>query len=230
MAILITGTSQGIGLSLVKKYVDAGQAVVGCARRISPFNNDLYTHLQVDVTNPTAVAGMFSDLARAKVSIDTVIHASGLTQNGLAMMTSTKSAQNIMDVNFGGVFSVTREATKRMIRHDFGRIIVLSSINVVLHNRGSSVYNASKAACENLMKTLTSEFSTSNITFNSLALSVVEDSGMAASMTEDAQAKKQERLDKPALLSIEEVIHAIEFLRHRDARNISGETITFGAP
>ena len=230
MALLITGTSQGIGLSLAKHYLAAGLDVIGCARRMSPLSTDRYNHFQVDVTDPIEVADMFKDIARRKVSVDTVIHASGVTQNSLALMTSTETAKDIMDVNFGGVFTITREATKRMIRRDFGRIIVLSSINVSLHNRGSSVYNASKAACNNLMKTLTSEFAASDITFNSLALSIVAESGMAASLTEDALSEKQVRLDKPKLLAIEEVVHAIDFLRGAAARNISGETITFGAP
>ena len=230
MALLISGTSQGIGLALAKRYVAAGQDVVGCARRLSPLSDDRYTHFQVDVTDPSAVSDMFKNLARSKVSVNTLVHASGLTQNSLAMMTSTQTARSIMDVNFGGVFTVTREATKRMVRRNFGRVIVLSSINVALHNRGSSVYNASKAACENLMKTLTTEFANSDITFNSLSLSIVSESGMAASLTKDAKTEKQMGLDKPALLSIEEVAHAIDFLRHKAASNISGETITFGAP
>ena len=80
------------------------------------------------------------------------------------------------------------------------------------------------------MKTLTSELGQMDITFNSLGLSIVKESGMSNSLSEAASQEKRSQLDKPDDLDVTEIVHALDFLVHPAAAKVSGQTIYLGAP
>ncbi len=50
MKILITGTSRGIGLACVKKYIEMGHEVIGFDIRESELSAPSYTHMLVDIS------------------------------------------------------------------------------------------------------------------------------------------------------------------------------------
>lgn len=50
MKILITGTSRGIGLACVKKYIEMGHEVIGFDIKESEFSSPSYTHMLVDIS------------------------------------------------------------------------------------------------------------------------------------------------------------------------------------
>jgi len=49
MKVLITGTSQGIGLAVAKLFVQKGHTVIGIDRQAAALENDNYLHYQADV-------------------------------------------------------------------------------------------------------------------------------------------------------------------------------------
>jgi 3-oxoacyl-[acyl-carrier protein] reductase len=51
MRILITGTSQGIGLACARKYVSMGHEVIGFDIQDTDFKDSSYTHMIVDITS-----------------------------------------------------------------------------------------------------------------------------------------------------------------------------------
>lgn len=230
MAILITGSSSGLGLELAKYYIEQQLEVVGCSRSGTPVNAPNFTDYKVNVSVENSIMDMFHDISDKKINIDTVIHCAGISQASLAIMTSSKKAREILDVNFLGMFVVTREVVKKMMLRGFGRIVLISSVNVPLHSKGGCIYNASKAAAENLMKTMTTEFGSLDITFNSLGLSIIKDTGMASELNSKAAKEKRDQLDKPIDLNISDITHAIDFFTHKNAGKVSGQTLYLGAP
>lgn len=230
MAILITGSSSGLGLELAKYYVDRQTEIIGCSRSGTPISAPNFTDYKVDVSIENSIMDMFHDLSEKKVNIDILIHCAGISQASLAIMTSSKKAREILDVNFLGMFMVTREAVKKMMLRRFGRIVLISSVNVPLHSKGGCIYNASKAAAENLMETMTTELGSLDITFNSLGLSMVKDIGMASELSSKAAEEKRSQLDKPLDLDISDITHGIDFFTHKNAGKVSGQTLYLGAP
>ena len=133
-----------------------------------------------------------------------------------------------LETNLVGAFTVLRETIKHMMRAKRGRIVNISSINVPLGSVGGALYNASKAGLENLGHTLAREIGAADITVNTIGLSLVAGSGMAADLSDKALADKQAGLIRPDPITTEEIAHAIDFFASDAARNITNQIVYFG--
>jgi 3-oxoacyl-[acyl-carrier protein] reductase len=226
--ILITGSSRGLGNSLALAYLDNGMRVIGCSRSPSTISSQNYSHYSLDISDETAVREMFLNIRQNGLTVRTLINNAGVSHNNLIALTSIKEARKIIDVNFFGALLLIKESLKVMQSSGSGRIINILSINLALSSPGASVYNSSKAALESFGKTVAKEYKSSNITINSLGLSIVGDTGMQASLGEKGLVEKQNFLTKPNLLTVKEIKNAIDFFNSNDSGNITGQTLYFG--
>ncbi len=227
-SLLVTGSSRGLGKLLVEVYLNMGIRVYGCSRNPSPIDHQNYRHFMVDITDESSVVSMFKEISASKIRLDLVINNAGLTQASLGILTSAKTAHEIINTNILGAFLVSREALKLMQRQRYGRIVNFSSINVPQGSVGSSLYSASKAALESMALTLSRENAKVDITINTIGLSLVDKTGMLDSLSPKALIEKQSLLVKPELLNVDEIIHAIDFFSSPIAKNICAQTIYFG--
>lgn len=226
--ILITGTGRGLGKSLAESFLSDGFSVFGCSRSAPTIFDDRYRHFVMDVADESAVAMLFREISACKMSLDLVVNNAGVTQSSLAIMTKAEKAEAIIKTNLLGNFLVSREALKLMLRQKRGRIVNFSSINVPLGSVGSALYNACKAGAEALARTLANESRGSDITINTLGLSLVAHTGMVEDLSPKALEDKRIHLLKPELIHASEVRHTLDFLRSPLARNITAQTIYFG--
>jgi 3-oxoacyl-[acyl-carrier protein] reductase len=226
--VIITGTSRGLGRALAQFYLRRGEYVVGCSRSAATLTDENYIHYPIDVSDEPIVADMFSDVRRRRLQPRLLINNAAVTQASLGAFTSSSAAMSVFQPNVLGNFIVSREALKIMHRNKFGRIVNLTSINVPLASTGSAIYNASKAAIDALGRTLANEFRSTDITINSIGLSVVSDTSMADALSDKALEDKTSKLMKPSLLTSDEIAHAIEFFAAPSAKNITGQVLYFG--
>lgn len=93
MKILVTGSSNGIGKSIAKKFVQAGYCVVGFDIQPNPFEDtnikNNYQHYCVDVRNPES----FPDID----DVDIVINNASTNDESCAMETNIKGYMNIAE-------------------------------------------------------------------------------------------------------------------------------------
>ncbi len=87
MRVLVTGSSTGIGLGIVKKFVEAGHEVIGFDRNITEYSALNYLHYQLDIRDE----GNYPQLP----PIDILINNAG-TQN-----------EEDIDVNLRGTMKLT---------------------------------------------------------------------------------------------------------------------------
>lgn len=88
MKVLITGSSRGIGLACVKKYVDMGHKVIGLDINGSDYSNPSYTHLIADIT------GKLPDIS----DIEVLINNAGIQEG-----------PNVIDTNLKATIAVTEK-------------------------------------------------------------------------------------------------------------------------
>jgi 3-oxoacyl-[acyl-carrier protein] reductase len=227
-AILITGSSRGLGRALAELYTSQGLTVFGCSRSKVSFKHESDHHITVNISNEEGVNTLFTELSKYGVRPGVLINNAGSKRDSLALMATLEQAQDMMSSNFFGAFLVMREAAKLMKRSRYGRIVNISSMAVPLASVGNGLYAATKAAVEQFSQSLSREFSRDDITVNTVGVSVFEDSTMVQHIDPTALKKARGNLLKPSALTVREISHAINFFANPKARNITGQTVYFG--
>lgn len=178
---LVTGASSGLGKRFAQVLAAEGAKVVVAARRkdrldglVKELGADRALAVQCDVTDEAQVIAMY-DAAEAKFGIvDTVINNAGMTHANNAVTQDIAEFRKIMDLNVTSVWCVAREAARRLIKagpeaSHRGRIVNIASMagRIVIPN--VTAYNASKAACAHLTRSLAREWARHGINVNALS-------------------------------------------------------------
>ncbi|EAL71385.1 short-chain dehydrogenase/reductase family protein [Dictyostelium discoideum AX4] len=133
----VTGTSSGIGLSLVKKLLINGYKVSALTRKpeelkqqVLQISNHVENLLIVktDITNDESVKNAVDKTIERFGKIDVVVNNAGYGLIGALEEVSDKEVRAIYDVNVFGVINILRHTTPHLRKQRSGIIINVSSI------------------------------------------------------------------------------------------------------
>jgi 3-oxoacyl-[acyl-carrier protein] reductase len=224
--ILITGASKGLGLGITGHYLQAGYEVISLSRTGSP-QHENHTQYLCDISKEKEVMEVIGDLKNKKTKIDVLINNAGIASMNFMVSTSFSKAKEIMDINFLGMFLVTREISKLMIRENKGRIINISSVSVPLHLQWQSLYAASKAALEEFTRITAKELAPFNITANILGPNPI-----ATDLIKNIPDQNLENVLSMQAINrqgkLEDMIHCLDFFMDEKSNFITGQTIYLG--
>ena len=127
-----------------------------------------------------------------------------------------------IDVNVKGITKCISYALDSMRKNNYGRIIIASSVTVDKSVMGTSIYAASKAYHENIVKTICLENASKNITANCIQLGYM-DGGLTYTLNETFLQSIIEKIPSKRLGSPEEIATTINFLI--DNSYVKGTTI-----
>jgi 3-oxoacyl-[acyl-carrier protein] reductase len=174
---IVTGASRGIGAAVAERLVGDGFTVVinysgdtksaeTLARKIEAKGGRALA-VKADVSDPTAVRGLFDAAAAAFGGIDVLINNAGIMK--LAKIADSDDAlfDQQIAINLKGSFNAMREAAKRL--RDGGRIVNFSTSVVGTRLETYGVYAATKSAIETMTAILSKEMRGRNITVNAVA-------------------------------------------------------------
>jgi 3-oxoacyl-[acyl-carrier protein] reductase len=225
---LVTGTSRGLGHGIVRLLVEAGYRVEGCSRSPSAYEAEAYRHTVLHVQDEVAVRSWVRGAKRAHGHIDLLVHgAAAIPRPALLSLATVAEARDAWETNILGSFIVLRETAKAMVAQQHGSIVTLSSIAVSLHDAGTAIYAASKAALEEMTKVLAREVGPYGVTCNILSPAVFNSESLDV-LTGKTIDETLGRLAIPRAVSVEEVFGTIEFLSSPAATGITGQTLHYG--
>lgn len=152
--VLITGASSGFGEACARRFSEAGDDLVLCARRmdrLQALNDELSGNSEVviqtlDVTDPQAVEGFLEALPQASREIDVLVNNAGLAL-GLqpAHEADLQDWQTMVDTNIKGLMHMTRLILPGMVQRRRGHIINIGSVAASWPYPGGNAYGATKA-------------------------------------------------------------------------------------
>jgi len=165
---LITGALSGFGRIMTELVLANGDNCV--ATSINPTTlNDLVEkygpsrllNLHVDVTKPEEIAAAFAEGYKVFGGIDFVLNNAGLGLSGIVEVVPETTARKLMDVNFWGSTSVSKEAV-RFFREvngpkRGGKLLVMSSAAGFGASALMGYYAASKHAIEGITTSISRE-------------------------------------------------------------------------
>jgi 3-oxoacyl-[acyl-carrier protein] reductase len=230
---IITGASRGIGAAVAERLAKDGFTVVinysgdtksaeALARKIESNGGRALT-AKADVSDPTAVRGMFDAAEAAFGGVDVLVNNAGIMK--LAKIADSDDAlfDQQIAINLKGSFNAMREAAKRL--SDGGRIINFSTSVVGVKLETYGVYAATKAAIETMTAVLSKELRGRSITVNAVAPGPTATdlflNGKSPELIERmAKMNPLERLGTP-----EDIAASVSFLAGPDGAWINGQTL-----
>ncbi len=225
--VLITGSSRGLGAALAEHYLRAGDRVVGCGRSASPLTHERYTHCTVDVTDSTAVDGLFRELKRQFKTLDVLINNAGIASMNAIALTPVDVARRVVETNFLAAFHFTREALRLMRGSPAARIVNISTVAVPLRLEGEAVYAASKSALETFTRIAARELAPFGITCNAIGPCPIK-----TKLTSGVPDRKiQAVIDAQAVrrwAQSEDVVNVVDFFLRPESSMVTGQVIYLG--
>ena len=229
--VLITGASRGVGKQVASYFLNNNAVVIGLSRNRSDIEHERYHHFSVNIADPDSITNCFrKEVNKQFKKIDIVINNAAVLTSQYSMIMPAKNAIDMVNTNLLGVFFVSREAAKLMRGKEPGRIINIGSMASSLEPVGDSIYAACKAAIITLANVMAKEFSTLNITCNTLAITAIE-TDMLNSHTPTAQIKIKEIINNlpiPRMAEIDDILNVIDFFASERSSYITAQTIYLG--
>ena len=173
--IIITGTSSGIGLELVKIYSKNGYKVISLSRSDLPAKGLVgVEHMNFDISKKGSLVNLVNLVKNKYKKIDILINNAGKLINKSFKDLSKDDLYDIYDVNVFGVISLI-QCLLPFFKKD-SHVVNISSIGGISGSSkfpGLTAYSSSKGALNILTEVLAEEFKESGPKFNSLSLGSV---------------------------------------------------------
>lgn len=176
--VVITGTSRGIGLELVKGFSDAGYNVLALSRNSKPIDNlklSNVTSLSCDLCSLPDYESVTNFISNNWNTVDILINNAGAILNKPFSETTIEDFETVYKTNVYGVSEMIRLLLPYMTTDS--HVVTISSMGGIQGSAkfpGLSAYSSSKGAVITLSELLAEEYKTVGPSFNVLALGAVQ--------------------------------------------------------
>src|SRR4051794_9413226 len=160
----VTGAARGIGASIVRAALAAGDRVVATGRdpeaiAASFGRAEAVLALRLDVTGRQEVEAAVAAALERFGRIDVLVNNAGYGHFGMFEESTPEEAERQFATNVFGLFDLTRAVLPAMRRQRAGHVVNISSVAGIRGGPGGSLYCASKHAVEGFSESLAHEVS-----------------------------------------------------------------------
>lgn len=181
--VLITGSTQGIGLAAAQEVLHLGGSVCVTARRAADVAAVVTRLRDLAVEDPTRVWGLTADVSsregrRALVArveevwgghLDALVNNAGTNVRRPVTEATPEEYSSIVATNMDSAYWVSKEAYRLLVRSSRPTIVNVSSVAGLTSTGSGAIYAMSKAAVVQLTKTLACEWAGVGIRVNCVA-------------------------------------------------------------
>ena len=231
---LITGGARGIGRSICESFAENGCNVAFTYNNSKDAAEDLVNELKKynvkvssyksDASNHDESVELINNVISDFERIDVLVNNAGITKDNLLMRMSPSDFKDVVNVNLGSVFNLTKSSIKIFLKQKQGSIINISSIVGVKGNAGQSNYAASKAGIIGFSKSIALELGSRNIRCNVVAPGFIE-TDMTDSLSADVLEKWKESIPLKRSGKPNDVGNACVFLASDLSSYITGQVL-----
>ncbi|HAM81277.1 2,4-dienoyl-CoA reductase [Ornithinibacillus bavariensis] len=238
--VIVTGSSNGMGKFMAKKFADEGLNVVLTGRteeKLLAVQEELaqsakgdILSVPLDVRNPEDIERMVKETVNRFGRIDHLVNNAAGNFICAAEDLSVNGWKAVIDIVLNGTFYCSREVGRYWIENNIQGTII-NMVATYAWNAGAGVIHSSaaKAGVLNMTRTLAVEWGTKyGIRVNAIAPGPIERTGGAEKLFLSEEAAKRtldsvplKRLGKP-----EEIAELAYFLLSDKASYINGEVVT----
>ncbi|WP_367715193.1 3-oxoacyl-[acyl-carrier-protein] reductase [Nitratireductor sp. GISD-1A_MAKvit] len=227
---LVTGATGGIG-EAIARTLHAQGAMVGLhgtrVEKLETLAADLGDRVKLfpaNLSDRSEVKQLAEKAESELEGVDILVNNAGITRDGLFVRMSDDDWDQVLEINLGSVFRLTRELTHPMMRRRFGRIINITSVVGVTGNPGQANYCASKAGLIGFSKSLAQEIASRSITVNCVAPGFIE-SAMTDKLNEKQRDAIMGAIPMKRMGNGGEIASAVAYLASSEASYVTGQTL-----
>ena len=241
----MTGAGSGIGRGVARRLaregatvglldVDGGRAAE-VATECTGDSSGRHVAVACDVSDVASVATAAAELIAAIGAPDLLVNCAGVGLGSHPVATHDEDQwQRVLAVNLSGAFHMTRAVLGGMIERGYGRIVNISSGNAVRPSAGASAYASSKGGLIAFTKTVALEGAEHGVTANVVAPGLTDTAMTCRLMPSDEAlqyAASKSGIANPmgAVLSPDDIAHAVAFFCSSGAGRITGQTLHVNA-
>jgi acetoacetyl-CoA reductase len=227
---IVTGGSRGIGEAISVALRDKDIVVAA-----NYGGNDEKARAFTEATGIKAYKWDVSDLdaciagvAQVEADlgpVDIVVNNAGITRDGTMKRMDRAAWEEVIGVNLGGCFNMTKAVWDGMNARRYGRIVNIGSINGQAGQYGQVNYAAAKSGIHGFTKALAQEGARAGITVNAIAPGYI-DTEMVAAVPPDVLEKIVAKIPVGRLGSAHEIARGVAFLVSEDAGFVTGSTLS----
>ena len=219
--ILVTGSSQGIGLAIAKHFA-VGFNVYILGRKKDKLEqlckeNNFAGYFAIDLSKETKI----------DIDIDILINNAGVYYYSPIENMKDEDILDSIKLNSIAPYMLSKAVVPYMKKQNWGRIINIGSISGVMGEANASVYSMTKASLIGLTKALALELAQDNITVNIINPGWV-DTELINNENLEADFSKEEIIEtipQRRFVEPEQIASICEFLISDKAKTITGQSI-----
>ena len=175
---LVTGASRGLGKGMAKALASHNAFVILAARSKAGLEETLSEIqksggngkiLPADLSTIKGIQTLLKQLERGNNKVDILLNAAGTQRRKPAVEVTEEDWQFVIDTNLKGVYFLTKEIGKEMIKRKEGKVIFIASLTSSIGIADISIYGVSKGGIASLTRHLAVEWAKYNIQVNAIA-------------------------------------------------------------
>lgn len=233
---VVTGGTRGIGLAVVKSYLNNGAKVVLFGSKKESVQKALaelkaenkkyeVEGMYPNLTNYAEVERAINDIAKKYGKIDILVNNAGISAMASIYNYNPEEFDNLIRLNVNAVFYGIRAVAPIMKANGGGVIINTSSMVSLYGQPAGCAYPASKFAVNGLTKSLARELAADGIRVNAVAPGVT-DTDMVANLPEQVREGIKKTIPLGRIGTPEDVANAFLYLASENASYVSGEILS----
>ena len=228
---LITGGSGGIGSAITKLFLNKGAKVIATGTNseklekvCTEINHLNLRTLVCNLADTEETNALFGKAEELFGQVDILVNNAGITKDKLVFMMRDEDFDNVINVNLGATFKLSRSALKSMMKRQSGRIINVTSIIGVTGNVGQANYAASKAGIIGMSKSMALESASKGVTINCVAPGFI-DTPMTEKLSDKIKDSIMTKIPQQKMGTPEEIAACCLFLASDESQYLTGQTL-----
>ena len=223
---LVTGCKRGIGKAMAIALAEAGADIIGVSASLELNGSEVekevvrlghnFKAYQADFGDRAALYNFIKAVQKDFPKIDILVNNAGTILRKPAAEHPDEYWDNVLEINLGAPFILSREIGKQMIAQGQGKIIFTASLLSFQGGINVPSYAASKGAISSLIKALANEWAGKGINVNGIAPGYIA--------TDNTEALRNDPERSQAILS------RIPAGRWGEAEDLKGATIFLASP
>ncbi len=236
--VLVTASTRGIGLAIVKACAKEGAKVYMAARNLEVAQKEadvlnqrgcMVKCVYNDATKPETYIKMIDDVIRENSRIDVLVNNFGTSSPGKDLdfsNTDTEVFFETVNLNLKSVYIASKEAVKHMAKSGGGSIINISSVGGIVPDISQVAYGTSKAAINYLTKLIAVHEAKHNIRCNAVLPGMTATDAVEKNLSEGFKELFMRHTPLGRMGTPEEIAAAAVYFASDDSAYTTGQILT----